>query len=60
MNINLKRDIVSYVVLIIQAILMSAITETFGYVLQVVIFAIIIAVYYKDGMGILKKLLKKE
>lgn len=60
MNINLKRDIVSYVVLIIQAILMSAITETFGYVLQVVIFAIIIAAYYKDGISILKKLLKKE
>lgn len=60
MGVNIKRDIVSYMILASQATLMQFITSRGTYIFQVVLFVLLLVLYYKDGIQIVKGLLGRR
>ena len=54
LKINIRRDLVAYFILVLQAILMINITSIKVYMLQLILFISIILIYYKEIDGLLK------
>lgn len=56
LKINIKRDLIVYFILVLQAVLMINIASIKVYILQFILFITIITLYYKDINGLLKGL----
>ena len=56
LRLNIKRDLVVYFILVLQAALMINIDSTKVYILQLILFISIIILYYKEISGLLKVL----
>lgn len=54
LKINIKRDLVAYFILVLQAVLMINIVSIKVYILQFILFITIIFFYYKDINSLLK------
>lgn len=60
LRVNIYRDIVSYIFLIIQATLLLIISNNVWlYIVEFVLFLAIFVLYFKDFMVVLKKIIKK-
>ncbi|OUP80848.1 polysaccharide biosynthesis protein [Lachnoclostridium sp. An169] len=58
-NINLKRDIISYIILIIQSICLSVNKRSFMYIFEMITFIVLLFIYSNDLKAVIRKLRKK-
>lgn len=60
LNINIIRDICSYILLVVQAIVLLAVEEKMMFLVELILFVMVLGIYFKDCMLLLKKFNKKE
>ncbi len=58
-NINLKRDIISYIILIIQSVLLNANKSIFMYIFEITAFIVLLFIYKNDLKAVIQQLRKK-